>query len=83
MNNGVSTTVSNMLQRTIQNRNAQNAQVASASVFGNSFGANANSPVTASEDTSMNQPIVVSGQLTNTGETVTLESYVVEVAHRA
>lgn len=83
MNSGVTTTAVNMLQRTIQNRNAQNAQVAGASVFGNSFGAYANLPVTASEDTSVDQPIVLSGQLANTGETVTLESYVVEVAHRA
>ncbi len=83
MNNGVSTTAANMHQRTYQNRNAQNAQVGSASVLGNSFGANANWPLTASENASVDHPIVLSGHLTNTGETVTLGSYVVEVAHRA
>ena len=37
----------------------------------------------AAIDTSIDQDIVLSGQLANAGETVTLESYMVEVAHRA
>lgn len=79
----VTTTATHVLQRTIHNRNAQNSQLSSAIATQTSWNSSANANATAAIDTSSDQPIVLSGQLTNTGETVTLESYVVEMAHGA
>jgi len=62
----------------IANRNATNSQVGSAS-DGTGFGASANAVVTSSEDTTANVTITITGQLAAGAETVTLESYLVEL----
>jgi hypothetical protein len=77
------TSASAQHQRTIQNRNAEDAQVSAGAGFGNSFGMSGNTPATTAIDTSADQTLVISGQLANAGETLTLESYLVEVCYRA
>jgi hypothetical protein len=71
-----------MTQRLIQNRNSQASQVGSPLVIANTWGPGV-TPPTGVRDTASAQDIVISGQLANAGETVTLESYLVEVAYRA
>lgn len=83
MNIGATTSVGNMTQRVIQNRNAQNSQFTSAPAAGASFGVSANAGATAAVDTSSDQLVVISGQLANASETIGLESYLVEIAYRA
>lgn len=80
---GVTTTASLVVQRLIQNRNAQNSQVALGSANANSFASSTGAPLTTSVDLSAAQDLVFSGQLANAGETITLEAYLVEVAYRA
>lgn len=64
----------------IQNRNAQNSQVGAASGAGaggwNGAGA---AVLTASVDTSTDQSLVFTGQLATGTDSITLESYIVEV----
>lgn len=71
----------NIYQRTIHNRNAQNAQVSQQHNTGVSYGAG--SPRTGTIDTSAAQDLVFTATLANAGETVTLESYLVELFHGA
>jgi len=82
---GISSTTSAsiMTQRLIQNRNAEAAQVAGPGAFANSFGGSANAPATGAVDTATDQTIAITGQLANSGETITLESCLVEVAYGA
>lgn len=65
----------------IQNRNAQNAQIAGQYV--GTFAASSVAHATAAIDTSVAQDLVISGQLANAGDSVTLEAYVVELAYGA
>lgn len=78
-----SSTTSVMTQRLIQNRNSEASQVAGPSGIASSFGASNNAPATAAIDTSVDQAIVLSCVLADSGETITLESWLVEVAHGA
>jgi hypothetical protein len=62
--------------RRIKNRGAANSQVAAAPAAASSpFGASSSAVTAGAVDTSAAQDLVISGQLTNTGETLTLESY--------
>ena len=65
-------------QAEIANRNATNSQVGSASDSGG-FGTSTNAVVTSSEDTTANVAITITGQLATSTETITLESYLVEL----
>ena len=47
------------------------------------WGSNANVPVTSTLDTTTAKDIVISGLLANAGDTVTLESYLVEIFYGA
>jgi hypothetical protein len=76
--NTVTTTASAQIISWIQNRNATNSQVGPFNSV-NSVGLSAASPVTSSVDTTAAVDLVFTGQLTNTGETITLESYIVEL----
>jgi Protein of unknown function (DUF2793) len=78
----VTTTGSLLVQRLIQNRNAQNSQVMLGSANSNSYAASTGAPLTTSVDLSTTQDLVFSGQLANSGETITLESHLVEVLQR-
>jgi hypothetical protein len=77
------TSASIMTQRLIHNRNDASEQVAGPAGFANSFGGSANAAATASVDTSTDQTVAITGQLASSGDTITLESCLVEVAHGA
>lgn len=80
----LTTVASGRDQIEIHNRNAQNSQVSNPA--GGGFGgAGTSSSVitTATVDTSIAQDLVISGQLANSGETLTLEAYTVEVLYGA
>jgi hypothetical protein len=61
--------------RRIRNRGATNSQVGGASGGANALGTSTTSVITSSLDTSVAQDIVLSAELANTGETITLQSY--------
>jgi hypothetical protein len=63
----------------IQNRNSQSSQVGHTSGTFNTFNFNTGAITTASVDTSAATTIVISGQLASAADTVTLESYHVEL----
>ena len=83
--NNVSTSATSRDQRHIHNVNTANSQkggmVGAVSVGG--WGSNANVPVTSTLDTTTAKDIVISGLLANAGDTVTLESYLVEIFYGA
>lgn len=84
LQSALTTSSASQQHRLIQNRNAQNAQVAHASSFSNSFGQASGASVTTSAiDTSAPASLTLTGQLANSAETITLESYVVELFHGA
>jgi hypothetical protein len=62
---------------TIHANNATNAQKGFSAVS-NPYSASTSALVTSSVDTTAATSIVISGQLANTGETITLEGYTVE-----
>lgn len=70
-----------IIQRTIHNRNAQNSQVTLGSANSNTFVASSGALLATSVDTSVAQDLVLTGQLANSGETITLEAYLVELMH--
>lgn len=82
LGNFVTTTATLRHQQLIQNRNAQNSQIGGY-LSVTPFGANPGAAVTSSVDTSAAADLVLSGQLANAGETVTLESYLVELLYGA
>lgn len=78
---GVTLTTQTSLEniRIIRNRNSASSQVSYRANDGNSFVAVAAAVLTGAINTANDQDIVITGQLTNTGESVTLESYCVEI----
>ena len=67
-------------QREIHNRNAQNSQVFWGNTSsGGGWGTTVGTVSTGSVDTSASQDLVFTAQLANTGETITLEYYLVEL----
>jgi Protein of unknown function (DUF2793) len=80
---GLTTNGTGVLHRLISNRNNAASQVSMALNSTNAFGNSTTAPATGAIDTANAQDIVISGQLANASETVTLESYMVEVAYRA
>lgn len=73
------TTASAQSMTMIRNRGAANSQVGYAISAGSAFGSTSVANPTAAIDTTASQSITITGQLVNTGETITLESYTVEV----
>ena len=64
----------------IRNRGAANSQIGFASAAGTlGTGASGNAVVTGAVDTSTSQDLIISGQLANSGETLTLEGYTVKL----
>lgn len=80
--NNMTTTGNLLATRIIQNRGAQNSQVSSSGIA-NTFGTGTGAVVTSAVDTSASWDLVISGQLANSGETITLESYTVELKYGA
>jgi hypothetical protein len=70
-------------QTIIRNRNAQNAQASFAAGMSNAFTTSTAGVVTGTVDTSAAQDLVFTAQLANAGETITLESYLVEILYKA
>lgn len=64
----------------IRNRGVQNSQIAAAPT-GTTFGIGASTVanVTGAVNTALTQPLIITGTLANTGETITLEGFAVEV----
>lgn len=76
---GVTTSLSvSESTRLIQNRNSASSQVTRNSGSPGSGGSSA-APTTSAINTAVAADLVFTGQLANTGETITLESYMVEV----
>lgn len=70
-------------QREICNRNSNTSQVCWRASATGGFGASVATTTTGSIDTSSAQDVVIYGQLANSGETITLESWLVELFHYA
>ena len=69
-------------QQIIRNRNSASSQIASGSSTANpgvGFGFFTVAPHIGTVDTSVDQTLIITGQLANAAETITLESVVVEV----
>jgi uncharacterized protein YbjQ (UPF0145 family) len=80
----INTTVTGFItQIEIHNRNATNSQVGAPSSLTTTFGTTSGTTVTSAIDTTADSTVVISGQLANSGDTITLESYLVEVLYRA
>ncbi len=69
------------LETQIQNRNSASSQI--AGIAGATIGGTSTANVTGTIDTTASQTLTISGQLANTGETITLESYIVELKYGA
>lgn len=63
----------------IRNRGVANSQVGFTAATFSSIATTTGSLATGSVDTSAATTLVISGELANTGETITLESYIVEL----
>jgi hypothetical protein len=72
------TTASGHFEIDIRNRNAYNAQVAAQQNYA-SWGFTDSSVFTAAVDTSIDQNVTITATLANSADTMTLESYTVEV----
>lgn len=67
-------------ENTITNRNATNSQIGGFNAASSgSYGTAGASPTTGTIDTTIANTIVFTGQLTNTGESIVLEKYLVEL----
>lgn len=71
--------LSAMHQVMIANRNATNSQVGATTGATGGWGPSGVAPVTSAVDTTAATTLVLQGQLANSGDTVTLESYLLEV----
>jgi hypothetical protein len=72
-----STTATDRHQTEIANRGVTNSQVGAGLTA--AFGTSGSAAVTASLDTTQDQTLAITGQLANAGETLTLETYMVEI----
>lgn len=77
------TNVTHQPQRTIWNRNSAASQISVPSGITNPFAAISIAPTTAAINTAVATTFVITGQLANAGDTVTLESYLVELSYGA
>ena len=76
----VQTTVASMrMQQQLQNRNSVSAQVLQSGIGTGGWGTTTAGISTDTRDTSVALDLVFTGTLTNTGETITLNSYTVEL----
>ena len=76
------TSAGDLDQRIIWNRNSQSSQVAFSSSTTPAFTNTAGAPLTAAIDTSTARDLVFTGNLANIADSITLESYLVEIAYR-
>jgi hypothetical protein len=77
------TTQTNMhTYRLIQNRNSLSSQIGTASGLSNVMAPTSVAPATSTVNTGADTTIVITGQLANAADTMTLESYFVELMYR-
>lgn len=81
-NPAITTQTAGRMATEISNKNSQTSQIGNG-VSASGLGFGTFTTVTSSVDTSAATSIVVTGQLTNTGETITLEGYSVQIIYRA
>lgn len=79
----ITTAATSRMYRTIANRNAENSQVGGAASGAFNWGSTSDALTTSSVDTSLDQNLVFSGQLANGGDSISLESYLVELFYQA
>jgi hypothetical protein len=72
-----------MLQRVIHNRNSEASQVSFPGSSLTSYGTSTSAPTTGTQNTAGALDLVLSGQLADGADTITLESYQVEVLYGA
>jgi hypothetical protein len=77
------TTVHHDIIRTIHNRNSASSQVGILATSTNPLTASSGALIAGTINTANAQDLVISGQLASSGETVTLESYIVELKYGA
>lgn len=70
-------------ETTVRNQNSQSAQVAYVAGLANPYGSSTSGKSTGAIDTSSAQNITFTAQLTNSGESITLESYEIETMYVA
>lgn len=77
------TTVQRNTQVIVGNRNSLSSQIvsATANTTFTGFGTTSTAATTLAIDTTADRSIVISGQLANSGENITLESYTIELLH--
>lgn len=78
----LTTTSSDQIYTRIANRNGAASQVSQATSNSNGFGTSG-TVTTLAIDTTADVPVVITGTLANTGETITLESYIVKIYPKA
>lgn len=77
--NSNTTTASARLMTQIANRNSQSSQVSFVASASGGFGSSTGTIPTFAINTAVSQDLVLTGLLVNAGETITLESYLVEL----
>lgn len=77
------TTAGQRIQTQIHNRNATNSQVSWPAANATTWGTHTSTATTGAIDTTAAQDVAITGQLSNTGETITLEYYLVELIRHA
>lgn len=77
------TTTAYVLEVDISNRNATNSQVGPSNSSTGGWGQNSNPIITSAVDTTAAVDVVISGQLADSGDTMRLESYTVELLYQA
>jgi hypothetical protein len=77
------TSASARTQAQIYNRNSASSQIGYVAGVANPWGTNAGGNTTSAVNTTAAVDLVISGQLANSGETITLEAYTVELLYGA
>ncbi|MCW5141070.1 hypothetical protein [Burkholderia cenocepacia] len=79
LNQSQTATSSSQAQTIVRNRGAANSQVGFAAAAANQYSSSGAAVVVAAVDTTKDQQLVLTARLANVAETITLESYTVEV----
>ena len=76
------TNIQSVHERFIFNRNSASSQVGMPSGTGTTYGDSGSALATSAQNTASDVDLVFTGQLTNTGETIAIEYYLVEIMYR-
>ncbi|TDY26315.1 hypothetical protein B0G81_6825 [Paraburkholderia sp. BL6665CI2N2] len=75
----IASNATSSMQRRLANRNSKSSQLVTPATAGTSFGSSTSGYLTATIDTSVPTTLTLTGTLANAADTITLESYIVEV----